>query len=68
MLLLGDSSGTVWMWRIPSGDTKTFQGESSRNTCADLTSDGQYGVLGRSATCETNVYELTCPVLTVRIP
>ena len=30
------------MWRIPSGDCKTFQGESSCNSCAAVTSDGMF--------------------------
>ena len=40
LLLLGDSSGAVWMWKIPSGETKTIQGSNARNTCGTLTADG----------------------------
>lgn len=41
VLLVGGSDGSGWMWRIPSGECKTFQGESSRNSCAVLTRDGK---------------------------
>jgi len=30
------------MWKIPSGETKTFQGSNARNTCGTLTADGQW--------------------------
>lgn len=42
MVLVGTSDGGGWMWRVPSGDCKTFQGQSCRNTCAALMSDGQF--------------------------
>ena len=40
-MLVGGSDGNVWMWRIPSGESKLFQGDDSRNTCASFTSDGE---------------------------
>ena len=41
MLLAGTSDGTCWMWKLPSGDCKTFQGHSMRNSCGALMKDGR---------------------------
>ena len=45
MLLVGTSSGEGWMWKIPSGDCKTFQGHNSRNTCAAVLKTGKMNVV-----------------------
>ncbi len=43
VLFLGASSGTLWMWKIPSGETKTFIGDSSaKNSGGALTNGGQF--------------------------
>ena len=40
VLLAGTSEGTMWMWRIPSGDCKTFPSHGCRNTCGTILVDG----------------------------
>ena len=32
--------GDVWMWKIPSGDCKTFQGPGCTASCGIIMSDG----------------------------
>lgn len=41
VLLAGTGDGNVWMWKIPSGDTKTFQGHGCRSTCGMFMKDGK---------------------------
>lgn len=41
VLLVGTSSGEGWMWKVPTGDCKTFQGHNSRNTSAALLGSGR---------------------------
>ncbi len=43
VLLAGTSGGEGWMWKIPSGDCKTFQGHNSRNTCSAMLPNGESG-------------------------
>ena len=40
VVLVGTGDGGGWMWRVPSGDCKTFQGHGSRNVCAAIMTDG----------------------------
>ncbi|KAK3733715.1 hypothetical protein QZH41_011236 [Actinostola sp. cb2023] len=40
VLVAGTADGNVWMWKIPSGDTKTFQGHGCRSTCGMFMKDG----------------------------
>ena len=40
VLLVGTTEGNGWMWKIPSGDCKTFQGHGSVNSCAAILNDG----------------------------
>ena len=40
VLLAGTSDGGGWMWRVPSGECKTLQGQSCRNVCAAIMPDG----------------------------
>jgi hypothetical protein len=40
VLLLGTVDGDVWMWKIPSGDCKTFQGPGCTATSGRVLPDG----------------------------
>ena len=41
VLLAGTVDGDVWMWKIPSGDCKTFQGPGCTASCGILMQDGK---------------------------
>uniref|UniRef100_A0A8C6Z769 Angio associated migratory cell protein n=1 Tax=Nothoprocta perdicaria TaxID=30464 RepID=A0A8C6Z769_NOTPE len=41
VLLAGTADGNSWMWKIPSGDCKTFQGPSCPATCGRILPDGE---------------------------
>lgn len=41
MLLAGTDDGNVWMWKIPSGDCKTFQSAASQATAGKVLPDGE---------------------------
>lgn len=41
MLFAGTVAGETWMWKIPSGDCKTFPGHGERNECGKLLADGR---------------------------
>ena len=41
VLLAGTVDGEVWMWKIPGGDCKTFQGPGCTASCGILMSDGK---------------------------
>lgn len=41
VLFAGTSDGGSWMWKIPSGECKTFPGANCRNTCGALLPDGK---------------------------
>ncbi|XP_068612552.1 angio-associated migratory cell protein [Brachionichthys hirsutus] len=45
VLLAGTDDGSVWMWKIPSGDCKTFQG-SAQATNGKILPDGKRAVVG----------------------
>ena len=40
VLLAGTADGDVWMWKIPSGDTKTFQGHGCTCNVGCIMPDG----------------------------
>ena len=42
VLLAGTSVGGGWMWKVPGGDCKTFQGQNCRNICSSIMPDGIY--------------------------
>jgi angio-associated migratory cell protein len=42
VLFAGALDGATWMWKIPSGDCKTFPGYGERNECGKLLPDGKY--------------------------
>lgn len=42
VLLAGTADGNVWMWKIPSGDCKTFQSHGCRSTCGVFMKDGKW--------------------------
>lgn len=46
VLLAGTADGNSWMWKIPSGECKTFQGPSCPATCGRLLPDGKRAVVG----------------------
>ena len=41
VLLAGTADGNVWMWKIPGGDCKTFQGPGCQATCGKVLPDGE---------------------------
>ena len=42
VLLAGTADGNAWMWKIPSGDCKTFQSHGCRSTCGVFMKDGKW--------------------------
>lgn len=46
VLLAGTADGNTWMWKIPSGECKTFQGPSCPATCGQFLPDGRKAVVG----------------------
>lgn len=46
VLLAGTADGNSWMWKIPSGDCKTFQGPACPATCGKILPDGKRAVVG----------------------
>lgn len=41
VLLAGTADGNTWMWKVPSGDCKTFQGPNCPATCGRVLPDGE---------------------------
>lgn len=41
VLLAGTDDGNVWMWKIPSGDCKTFQSSACQATSGKVLPDGE---------------------------
>jgi len=41
VLMAGSDSGEIYVWRIPSGDCKVFQGNGEKCETATITSDGK---------------------------
>ncbi|XP_034464800.1 angio-associated migratory cell protein [Hippoglossus hippoglossus] len=46
VLLAGTGDGNVWMWKIPSGDCKTFQSPACQATCGKFLPDGKRAAVG----------------------
>ncbi|KAJ8253076.1 hypothetical protein GJAV_G00208840 [Gymnothorax javanicus] len=46
VLLAGTADGSVWMWKIPGGDCKTFQGPGCKAVCGTILPDGKRAVVG----------------------
>ncbi|GFN90510.1 angio-associated migratory cell protein, partial [Plakobranchus ocellatus] len=46
VLLAGTRDGQVWMWKIPSGDLKTFVGHGPGATCGKFLPDGKHACVG----------------------
>lgn len=46
VLMVGTTQGSSWMWKIPSGECKTFQGPSCPATCGKFLPDGRRAVIG----------------------
>ncbi|KAM9821234.1 angio-associated migratory cell protein [Neosynchiropus ocellatus] len=46
VLLAGTNDGNVWMWKVPSGDCKTFQSAACQATCGKILPDGKRAVVG----------------------
>lgn len=43
VLLAGTDDGNVWMWKIPSGECKTFQSSACQATTGKILPDGERG-------------------------
>lgn len=43
VLLAGTDDGNVWMWKIPSGECKTFQSAACQATAGKILPDGDGG-------------------------
>ncbi|XP_061122888.1 angio-associated migratory cell protein [Syngnathus typhle] len=46
VLLAGTDDGNMWMWKIPSGDCKTFQSSACQSTSGKVLPDGKRAVVG----------------------
>uniref|UniRef100_H3CSB2 Angio-associated migratory cell protein n=1 Tax=Tetraodon nigroviridis TaxID=99883 RepID=H3CSB2_TETNG len=46
VLLAGTDDGNVWMWKIPSGECKTFQSSACQATTGKILPDGKRAVVG----------------------
>ncbi|XP_022067707.1 angio-associated migratory cell protein [Acanthochromis polyacanthus] len=46
VLLAGTNDGSVWMWKIPAGDCKTFQSPACQATIGKVLPDGKRAVVG----------------------
>uniref|UniRef100_A0AAA9SLP6 Angio-associated migratory cell protein n=4 Tax=Bos TaxID=9903 RepID=A0AAA9SLP6_BOVIN len=46
VLLAGTADGNTWMWKVPTGDCKTFQGPNCPATCGRVLPDGKRAVVG----------------------
>nr|XP_033801489.1 angio-associated migratory cell protein [Geotrypetes seraphini] len=46
VLLAGTADGNSWMWKVPSGECKTFQGPGCPATCGRVLPDGKKAVMG----------------------
>ncbi|MBN3308412.1 angio-associated migratory cell protein [Amia ocellicauda] len=46
VLLAGTADGNMWMWKIPSGECKTFQGPGCQATSGKILPDGKRAVVG----------------------
>ncbi|TUE53336.1 Angio-associated migratory cell protein [Bagarius yarrelli] len=46
VLLAGAADGNMWMWKIPNGECKTFQGPNCQATSGKVLPDGKRAVVG----------------------
>jgi len=46
VLLAGTKEGQVWMWKIPSGECKTFTGHGPSAVCGRILADGKTACVG----------------------
>ncbi|XP_047669118.1 angio-associated migratory cell protein isoform X2 [Tachysurus fulvidraco] len=46
VLLAGAADGNMWMWKIPSGECKTFQGPNCQATSGKILPDGKKAMVG----------------------
>ena len=46
VLLAGAADGNSWMWRIPAGDCKTYQGHGCACNVGRVLPDGKKAVMG----------------------
>merc|ERR1711962_1077263 len=46
VLFAGESSGDVYMWKVPSGDCKIYASHGSKTTCAKIAASGTEIVVG----------------------
>ncbi|XP_061082388.1 angio-associated migratory cell protein isoform X2 [Conger conger] len=46
VLLAGAADGSVWMWKVPGGDCRTFQSPGCRAVCGAVLPDGKRAVVG----------------------
>uniref|UniRef100_A0A4W3HC69 Angio-associated, migratory cell protein n=1 Tax=Callorhinchus milii TaxID=7868 RepID=A0A4W3HC69_CALMI len=46
VLLAGTDEGSVWMWKVPGGECKTFPSPGSQATCGVILPDGKRAVVG----------------------
>ncbi|KAK7507275.1 hypothetical protein BaRGS_00001210 [Batillaria attramentaria] len=46
VLVAGTQDGEVWMWKIPSGDCKTFQSHGAPSQCGRIMPDGKSACVG----------------------
>ncbi|KAI5613490.1 angio-associated migratory cell protein [Silurus asotus] len=46
VLLAGTADGNMWMWKIPSGECKTFQGPNCQATSGRILPDGKRAMVG----------------------
>lgn len=46
VLCAGTGEGEAWMWRIPSGNCKTFQSFGAGNECGKIMQDGTKAIMG----------------------
>lgn len=44
VLLAGTADGNTWMWKVPTGDCKTFQGPNCPATCGRVLPDGESSI------------------------
>lgn len=48
VLFCGTVDSDMWMWKIPSGDSKIFQGQGEKTECATILPDGKRAMCGYS--------------------
>eukprot|EP00088_Acartia_fossae_P049652 TRINITY_DN5484_c0_g1_i7.p1 TRINITY_DN5484_c0_g1~~TRINITY_DN5484_c0_g1_i7.p1 ORF type:complete len:423 (-),score=84.07 TRINITY_DN5484_c0_g1_i7:84-1352(-) len=48
VLFAGTADSEMWMWKIPSGDSKLFQGQGEKTECGEILADGKRAVCGYS--------------------